>query len=411
MVGEDVGTWEFPEEWEMPPLGEVCGINPKRPRLSRDDDTPTSFVPMAAVDEGRGIIAESQTKPYHEVKRGYTYFEEGDVLFAKITPSMQNGKSAIARGLIDGLGFGSTEFHVLRPSSRVIPEWVHLFVRQQSFRGEAVQHFRGAVGQQRVPAEFLESYPLPLPPLDEQRRIVARIEELFNRIEEARRLRAAVDQDAEELMTSELAEVFPDPENELRKGWHLKGVAEISEKPQYGYTQSAQDEPIGPKFLRITDIQDRQVNWETVPFCFCDEKELKKYRLEPGDIVFARSGATTGKTFLVEECPEAVFASYLIRLKVREGIVPAYVYWFFQSPYYWRQVKPRGAAQPNMNARVLSSLKIPIPGTAAEQCRIIEYLDGVQAQVAELKRLQAESAAELERLSGAVLARAFRGEL
>jgi type I restriction enzyme S subunit len=366
---------------------------------------------MAAVDEVQGVIADLQTRPYRKVKRGYTYFEEGDVLFAKITPSMQNGKSVITRGLIDSFGFGSTEFHVLRPSSRVIPEWVHLFVRQKSFRDEAMQHFRGAIGQQRVPAEFLESYSFPLPPLDEQRRIVARIEELFARIEEARRLRAAADQDAEELMTAELAEVFPDPENELPKGWHLKHVAEISEKPQYGYTQPAQDEPIGPKFLRITDIQDGQVNWETVPFCLCAEKELEKYRLEPGDIVFARSGATTGKTFLVEECPEAVFASYLIRLKVRGVIVPAYVYWFFQSPYYWRQVKPRGAAQPNMNARILSGLKVPIPGTPAEQHRIVEYLDGLQAQVAELKHLQMESVAELERLSGAVLARAFRGEL
>ena len=91
--------------------------------------------------------------------------------------------------------------------------------------------------------------------------------------------------------------------------------------------------------------------------------------------------------------------------------MPAYVYRFFQSPYYWRQVKLRGAAQPNMNARILSGLKVPIPDTLAGQRRIVEYLDGVQAQVSELKRLQAESAAELERLSGAVLARAFRGEL
>ena len=98
MGTEGMGVWELPEEWEMLPLGEVCEINPRRPRLSRDDDTLTSFVPMAAVDEVQGVIADLQTRPYHRVKRGYTYFEEGDVLFAKITPSMQNGKSVITRG-------------------------------------------------------------------------------------------------------------------------------------------------------------------------------------------------------------------------------------------------------------------------------------------------------------------------
>jgi len=145
-----------------------------------------------------------------------------------------------------------------------------------------------------------------------------------------------------------------------------------------------------------------------VPLC---RKGTQQICLKPGDIVFARSGATTGKTFLIEECPEAVFASYLIRLKVREEVTPAYVYCFFQSPYYWNQVKPRGAAQPNMNARILSGLKVPIPTTLAEQRRIVEYLNGMQAQVAELKCLQAKSAAELEQLSEAVLAPAFRGKL
>ena len=274
-----------------------------------------------------------------------------------------------------------------------------------------MQHFRGAVGQQRIPEEFLGSYPLPVPPLDAQRHIVARIEGLFDRIAEARRLRVAADQDTERLMLATLAEVYPDPETELAAGWHLKCVSEISEKPQYGYTQSAQDEPVGPKFLRITDIQEGRVNWHTVPYCRCPSEVIDKYRLQPGDIVFARSGATTGKTFLIEQSPEAIFASYLIRLKVRGNVTPAYIYSFFQSPYYWNQVQPRGAAQPNMNARILSSLKIPIPVDLAEQRRIVEYLDGVQARVAELKRLQAGSVAELERLDGAVLAQAFRGEL
>ncbi len=98
MGSEVTVAWEPPAGWEMLPLGEVCEVNPKRPRLDRHDDEPTSFLPMAAVDEVDGVIVDLQVRPYDAVKRGYTYFQEGDVLFAKITPSMQNGKAAIARG-------------------------------------------------------------------------------------------------------------------------------------------------------------------------------------------------------------------------------------------------------------------------------------------------------------------------
>ncbi|MBI4489856.1 MAG: restriction endonuclease subunit S, partial [Deltaproteobacteria bacterium] len=272
---------------------------------------------MSSVDEETGTIADLQVRPFGEVRKGYTYFGEGDVLFAKITPCMQNGKASIVRGLTDGIGFGSTEFHVLRPKDDVLSEWIFYFVRQERFREEAQRKFRGAVGQQRVPQEFLEEYSIPVPPTtDEQRRIVVKIEALFDRIREAKRLRAEGTKDLGQLMSAALADVFPDPRGKLPEGWEGKIVEEISEKPQYGYTQAARDEPVGPKFLRITDIQNGQVNWEAVPYCDCEAGALKKYKLQAGDLLFARSGATTGKTFLVTQCPEAVFASYLIRLRL-----------------------------------------------------------------------------------------------
>ena len=94
----------------------------------------------------------------------------------------------------------------------------------------------------------------------------------------------------------------------------------MCDKPQYGYTASAATEPIGPHLLRITDIQNGSVNWETVPYCDCPGPQ--KFLLEKGDILFARTGATTGKSFLIEECPTAVFASYLIRLRVNKLVSP-----------------------------------------------------------------------------------------
>jgi type I restriction enzyme S subunit len=114
-------------EWRITRLLDVALINPKRTKIQRDDDTQTSFVPMENVDDVNGIVKHVLSRPYAAVKKGYTYFEENDVIFAKITPCMQNGKHAIVSNLIDGIGFGSTEFHVIRCSEKIIPEWVHFF--------------------------------------------------------------------------------------------------------------------------------------------------------------------------------------------------------------------------------------------------------------------------------------------
>lgn len=140
----------------------ICDVNP-RTRAGLADTDLVSFVPMADVDECLGRITGSQSRPYGEVKKGFTPFQDRDVLFAKITPCMQNGKAAIASGLVGGIGFGSTEFHVLRAGPDVTPEYLFALVRLQSFRNHAMSAFTGSAGQQRVPTEFLRQYRLPVP--------------------------------------------------------------------------------------------------------------------------------------------------------------------------------------------------------------------------------------------------------
>jgi len=163
---------------------------------------------MEAVDEITGAIAKTMTRPFGEIKKGYTYFAEGDVLFAKITPCMQNGKHAIARGLTDGIGFGTTEFHVLRPGPDVIAEWIHYFVRQPALLLKATEHFTGAVGQQRLPPDYLANLDFPLPPLDEQKHIV----EVLNR-------QIAVAEKARAIAEEELKTINALPSALLRKAF------------------------------------------------------------------------------------------------------------------------------------------------------------------------------------------------
>jgi len=137
---------------------------------------------MPAVDADSGTIAGASERAFSAVRNGYTAFAENDIIVAKITPCMENGKAAIARNLTNGVAFGSTEFHVLRPSDAVLPEYVFHFIRQESFRNAAAAEMSGNVGQQRVPASFLAGCPFPLPPAAEQHRIVARLEALFTEL-------------------------------------------------------------------------------------------------------------------------------------------------------------------------------------------------------------------------------------
>ena len=185
MTDAATASVDLPDGWRRIRLGEVCEINPRRPSIDRSDETPTTFIPMEAVDAKSGV-ADLRMRPFGEIKKGYTYFAEGDVLFAKITPCMQNGKHAIARNLLDGIGFGTTEFHVLRPSEHIIAEWVHFFVRQPSVLLEATEHFTGSVGQQRLPQEYLFNRKVPLPLLAEQRRITAILKDQMAAVEKAR---------------------------------------------------------------------------------------------------------------------------------------------------------------------------------------------------------------------------------
>ena len=145
---------------------------------------------MAAVSEHTGTIVSPQTRKFCEVSKGYTQFRDGDVIWAKITPCMENGKAAVAHNLINGIACGSTEFFVLRSTGAVLPEFIYKFIRQVSYRNAAARSMSGAVGQARVTKNFLLSTPFALPPLAEQRRIVARLEKLAAR---SRRARAALD--------------------------------------------------------------------------------------------------------------------------------------------------------------------------------------------------------------------------
>lgn len=153
---------------ELKKLGDCCQINPRRPSVSISDSDLVSFVPMPAVNED-GYIDGATNEEYGKVKKGFTYFENNDVLFAKITPCMENGKGAIAEALTNGIGMGSTEFHVLRPIDGISnPYWLLTLTRMPIFREYAAKNMSGTGGQRRVGVAFLENFMIGLPSISEQ---------------------------------------------------------------------------------------------------------------------------------------------------------------------------------------------------------------------------------------------------
>lgn len=162
----DVGKND--KNWKYTTLGKECFLNPKKSELKNmNENFEVSFVAMPSVSEN-GNIDTNIIKKYDDVKKGFTYFAENDVLFAKITPCMENGKGAVAVGLKNKIGFGSTEFHVLRPKENINSVWLYTLTAMKSFRIEAERKMTGSAGQKRVPISFFETYNLGLPPIELQ---------------------------------------------------------------------------------------------------------------------------------------------------------------------------------------------------------------------------------------------------
>ncbi|MCC6888442.1 MAG: hypothetical protein IT536_07920 [Hyphomicrobiales bacterium] len=190
------GPWGVPEGWVWARLGNVAQVNPHTPFDDLPSELEIPFLPMAAMAEETGMVDLSQRRSVAQLMKGYTRFQTGDVLFAKITPCMENGKSAPITDLPTGYGAGSTEFHVLR--SRVFdPRYLWYWLVRQAFRGDAERNMSGSAGQMRVPVDYLRDAQVAIPPVAEQGRIVSRIDELFTDIAdgEAALIRARDDLD------------------------------------------------------------------------------------------------------------------------------------------------------------------------------------------------------------------------
>lgn len=413
-TGTTNGLWQLPEGWEWVRIDDVCSVNPSRPRLHRSEQAPTSFLPMSGVDEVDGVINALETKPFFEVARGFTYFEEGDVLFAKITPSMENGKSAIAQNLLDKIGFGSTEFHVIRPGTGIIPEWVHLYFRQLSFRLEAKKSFRGAVGQQRVPDDFLKSFPIPVPSsLDTQRRIVTRIQALLAEVKKGRTLIKHMRHDADRLMNAALKRAFDKSTHGLKLEPLAKHVIHVTSGPRH-WGQYASSRNSGPLFIRVGNVGFGRLELADVErLDLASNPGEERARINPRDVLVTITG-TIGRCCVAPDNIEQAYVNQHVALiRLQPTLDPRYLMWFILSPsggYIQTTTMQYGQTRPGLNLTNVRNLRLPVPTRFAQQ-EIVSYLDSFQLAADEVRLMLDRNSRLLEQLEQSILERAFRGEL
>lgn len=401
-------------KWPLRKLGddEICILNPKKAEVAGlANDTPVSFVPMARVDEISGTMNVSESKNLGDVRKGYTYFAEGDVVFAKITPCMENGKSAIARNLINGVGFGTTEFHVLRPRNLVTSEWLRLFVRDKNFREQAKKNMHGAAGQQRVPVDFLRDSQIPVPPIHEQHRIVQRIEDLTRRMEEVRKLRQNTTAEMKSLFFHKSRKIYTSllsefPEKSLGKCGRILG----------GGTPSKQR----------PDFWDGEIPWVSA-------KDMKVFFLSDSGLKITNKGlaGSTAKLIPAHSVLFVVRGSILYRyVPVAVNLMPCTINQDLKAIVPGRDINPvflahmlqaandilKGMVEEAANTagklptKSWSELRIPVPETGKQES-VVRELTALQEKLTELDFMQTEASKEFENFQSALFAKAFRGEL
>lgn len=371
---------KLPDSWGTVRLTEVCELNPRLLAEDRpDDDAEVTFVPMSAVDEASGVISKPELRKFGEVAKGYTSFREHDVLFAKVTPCMENGKAAIVGPLSNGLGFGSTEFHVLRPTEAVLPEYVFHFIRQQAFRDRAASAFIGTGGLQRVPPEFLSRVKLPLPTLPEQRRIV----DVLQQAEAVAKPRSEFDELLARTKRQLFVEMFGDPNPKFNSLWPVVKLGTCVSVGTGGTPSREQADSYGGKlaWVKSTDLKDDAITSteEHVSELGIQRSNAKTYPPQTVMLAMYGQGQTrgrTGKLLIEAACNQACAA-----LLPSDELLPDYLWVWLQLSYESVRSLGRGGQQENLNLDIVRGVKIPKPTVPFQQefsRRLAVLLDAVK---------------------------------
>ena len=444
----------LPVGWVFAKLGDVSNINKKIENLSDYDQTmPVSFIPMKLINADKGIIENQEIRPLNKVRKGYTQFIDNDVLFAKITPCMENGKAAIARNLKNGIGFGSTEFHVIRPFPVLLPEYIYHYIRQEVFRNEAINHFTGSVGQKRVPKQFLLDKYIPLPPLNEQKRIAAKLDKIIPRIEVVRerlekvptiikRFRQSVLTDAVTgKLTEKWREEHPDAERvemytlrdarntitdmsseyimeEINDTWkwvNIGNIADVKGGKRIPKGEKLVKKNTGHPYIKAGNLKkgtviDKNIEYVSTFVWQC----IKRYIVNTGDVYITNVGACIGDAGIIpERFNNANITENAVKIcNFSDFLFNEYLSLWLKSPICQGYIRNTilSAAQGKLALGRIKAIPLPLP-PLEEQQEIVYQVNRLFAVADNIEAHYNKAKAKVKNLTQSVLAKTFRGEL
>ncbi len=389
-------------------IQEVAEVNPKVPKsVSEQTSASVTFLPMAAVSE-EGTIDVPEEAELGDVIKGYRYFEEGDVLLAKITPCMENGKATFVEGVPHTIGFGSTEFHVLRPNTNIFGRYLFYMVWNPSFRHIAELNMTGTAGQRRVPTDFVKRYRIPLPPLTEQRRIAA----ILDKADAIRRKRKQAIQYTEELLRATFLDMFGDPVTNP-KGWEVKLLSEVCTNFQNGIGKNKEYYGHGAKVANISDLYKwHRFSPEKYSLLDVTHQEIEKSSLKRGDLLFVRSsvkreGVAVCSTYASDEI--CLFSSFMIRVRPASNLInPDFLSLMLRTPSMRSKLiaASNTSTITNISQPGLSKIEVCVP-PIEKQNLITKITENIESSAQRYLHVCDAS----EDLFNSLLQRAFRGEL
>ncbi len=388
---------EVPEGWKTLKLSDVCNLNPSKPKVE-DKKTLATFLGMTDLSE-EGRVTGGEPKAVSLLEKGFTSFQDEDVLVAKITPCFENGKGALVTDLKNGFGYGSTEFHVLRAKSNVTPEFIYYHTRTHKFISEGTANMVGSAGHRRVQSEFVGNYTIIVPPLPEQNKIVKILSIVDKKLEKIELKILATQQLEKGLMQKLFSEgagipikdgnghVIWQPHAEfeksglgsLPKGWKLRAFDSLTHKITDGAHHTPKYIGSGVPFLRVTDLKNKDIDLSRTKFISQVEHEIliKRCKPERGDILYSKNG-TIGIPKLVDwDFEFSVFVS-LCLIKPNDDIDAKFLELMLKSPLIHEQIRKQAkqGAVTNLHLEDIRKFQIPTP-PLPEQNRIAVILTAV----------------------------------
>lgn len=416
LVPEGDQPYKVPENWCWIHLGELYQINPKN---LAEDFVDAAFIPMEKIAPGFVNEYSFDVQPWCKAKKGHTQFADGDVAFAKISPCFENRKSMLLNNLPNGIGGGTTELIILR-QSHMNQKYTFWFISQEQFIRGGIATYSGTVGQQRISMDYVRTYPIPVPPLAEQQRIVDRIESLFAKLDEAKQKaqdaldsfetrKAAI---LHKAFTGELTTQWRKEHGVGMESWETKKYSEICNIVRGGSPRPAgSPEFYGGNipFMKVADITRNTGPYVNSTEYTIKEAGLKKTRMvDRNTLLLTNSGATLG-----------VPAICTFKTTFNDGIAAflglnpdtlLFHYYFWTSKTAALRAINKGAAQPNLNTDIIGNVEISLP-RENEQCEIVRLLDNLLAKEQQAKESAEGVLEQIDLIKKAILARAFRGEL